>query len=174
MYFPLERFVKGVNRLWRWAVCGLIAVAAGACQAPGQSAPVIAGLPSEIPGRSTPALAALFVPRTAPPGCYDLLITSAPIDRVLMFFEARGAHPAGSWTIGEEDALSVFGNAGAYDRSRLARLYGGRRVQVARGPLQQDGHVTTSLTLISPFPDAALERLVQGTLTIVFRVDRLH
>jgi hypothetical protein len=63
--------------------------------------------------------------------------------------------------------LDAFGSAGAYDRARLSRLYGGRSVAVARGWIRQ-GERFESITLISPHPDAALAHLQPGTLVIRF------
>ena len=60
--------------------------------------------------------------------------------------------------------LDAFGSAGPYDRA-LARLYGGRRVTVARG-WTEHGNPFESLTLISPRPGATLARLMPGTLVI--------
>jgi hypothetical protein len=66
----------------------------------------------------------------------------------------------------------AFGGAAIYDRARVARLYGGRRARLARGPVIRDGRVEEMVTLISPYPDARLERLVEGTLIIVLRIRR--
>lgn len=63
------------------------------------------------------------------------------------------------------EPLDAFGSAGRYDRSKLVRLYGGRRVSVLRGWRQQ-GDRFESVTLLSPYPDAALTRLHPGTLII--------
>ena len=65
------------------------------------------------------------------------------------------------------DPLDAFGTAGAYDRSVLARLYGGARARVARGWMQE-GDRFESIILISPFPDATLTHLLPGTMVIRF------
>jgi len=44
-------------------------------------------------------------------------------------------------------------------------LYGGRRVQVAHGWHERDGEFE-SITLISPYPDATLTKLIAGTMII--------
>jgi hypothetical protein len=73
------------------------------------------------------------------------------------------------WKMETLDPLDAFGAAGAYDRSAVARLYGGRRAIVARGWLQENGRFE-ALTLISPHPDAALRALNPGTLIIRYIV----
>ena len=65
------------------------------------------------------------------------------------------------------EALDAFGTAGTYDRPALARLYGGTRVQVARG-WRRTGARFESITRLSPYPDALLTRLLPGTLEIRF------
>jgi hypothetical protein len=63
------------------------------------------------------------------------------------------------------EPLDAFGNAGAYDRARLAQLYGGRRVEVIRGWKQTpDGF--ESVTRLSPYPDSTLTALRPGTMVI--------
>jgi len=75
--------------------------------------------------------------------------------------------PPGAWQPRPASAADAFGQAGRYDRWKLARLFGARRPQVARGPRAANGQVTEAWTLISPHPDPALERLEPGTLLIV-------
>ena len=65
------------------------------------------------------------------------------------------------------DPLDAFGTSGTYDRSALARLYGGTRVQVARG-WNRAGDRFESITRLSPYPDASLTHLLPGTLEIRF------
>ena len=47
------------------------------------------------------------------------------------------------------EPLDAFGNAGSYDRAKLARLYGGRRVTVVRG-WRRDGDRFESVPRLSP------------------------
>jgi hypothetical protein len=63
--------------------------------------------------------------------------------------------------------LDAFGSGGAYDRSAVSRLYGGRLASVARGWFR-DGERFESVTFVSPYPDATLSRLLPGTLIIRF------
>jgi len=102
-----------------------------------------------------PALTALFTPPHPQLGRYEVCTTDQPIEAGL---------PAGT-TIESVDPLDAFGAAGPYDRSKLARLYGGKRARVARF-WKQDGGVFESDTLISPYPDAALAALHPGTMVI--------
>ena len=69
------------------------------------------------------------------------------------------------------EPLDAFGTAGTYRRSALARLYGGRRVRVERLWRESPGHFE-SITRLSPHPDAALTRLVSGTMEIRFMLDK--
>ena len=69
------------------------------------------------------------------------------------------------------EALDAFGTAGAYDRSHLAQLYGGRRVQVVRGWRSSAGRFE-SVTRLSPYPDATLSRINAGTMIIRWTVER--
>ena len=53
----------------------------------------------------------------------------------------------------------------SYSRAALARLYTGQRVRVVRGWIDR-GDRFESVTLLSPYPDATLTRLVSGTMII--------
>lgn len=102
-----------------------------------------------------PRLAALFVPVRPVAGHYDVCAVPDPIEAVA----DRG------WTIDRLEPLDAFGAAGSYDRSRVSRLYGGLRPQVAHG-WRQRGSQFESITLISPYPDPTLSHLERGTLQI--------
>ena len=105
-----------------------------------------------------PALTALFTPPRPRLGHYEVCTTDEPIESVA----DRG------WTIEPLDPLDAFGSAGPYDRFAMARLYGGRRAQVAHGWREQAGRFE-SFTLVSPYPDATLTKLLPGTMTIIWR-----
>jgi hypothetical protein len=131
-----------------------------------------------LPGRPAPELARLFTPSGAPAGSYRVSLLSEGIEaarRIVAGAIAPGADPGdakGAWRIELKDPLEAFGIAGTYDRSRVARLYGGTRVAVVRAPIRRDGRTVAAVTLFSPHPDAALSRLEPGTLVILFVVDR--
>ena len=108
-----------------------------------------------------PAWTALFAPIRPILGRYEVWAVADPIEAV--------AEPG--WTIERLDPLDAFGAAGSYDRSRLARVYGGTRPLVARG-WQQRGKEFTSMTLISPYPDVTFSRLEGGTLVIRWVLER--
>jgi hypothetical protein len=131
----------------------------------------------QLPGRPAPDLARLFLPRHAPAGTYDLAVLDLPLgaarDRVMATL-APGVTvdpqaESDAWKVVRLDPLEAYGDAGLYDRSRLARLYTGRPALVVRAPIRRAGRVVGSVTLISPHPDAALTRLVPGTMAILFR-----
>ncbi len=76
----------------------------------------------------------------------------------------------GGWAAHSVLPLDAFGRSGGYDRAKLARLYGGRRARVARGPRLENGRIVESWTLVSPYPSVSLEHLEPGTLRIVQRL----
>jgi len=109
----------------------------------------------------SPTLGALFAPAHAVLGRYEVCEESDAIDSVAV---ALGSSYRIS-SIESTDPLDALGGAGSYDRPAVAQLYGGSRPRVARG-WRQDGDHFESITLISPYPDATLTRLVPGTLVI--------
>lgn len=118
----------------------------------------------------SPAHAALFAP-PARAGLFMFETTLEPIDEVAASYRARSPWPpAGAWTIGRSGPNDVFDAAALYDRPRLARLYGGRPIRVARGPIIENGRVTHTVLLLSPYPEPDLEHLNSGTLIMTVRV----
>jgi hypothetical protein len=110
---------------------------------------------SGAPFSCDPAFAMLFAPASPRLGSYEVCSTT----------EALTAIVPPEWRVEATVPLDAFGTAGRYDRSALARLYGGRRPMVARGWIQQ-GNQFESVTVISPHPDVTLSRLLPGTLVI--------
>jgi hypothetical protein len=101
------------------------------------------------------ALTALFTPIRPEMGRYEVCTTDQPLE-------------------GEADALEpldAFGAAGPYDRAALQQLYGGTRVHVQRTWTESTGEFV-STTRLSPYPDAALGRLLPGTMEIRWRLRR--
>jgi len=129
------------------------------------------------PGAPAPALARLFTPLQAPSDAYVVTVLPQGIEAALATVKstlasaAVAGNPEGSWQVREASPLEAFGTAGTYDRGKVARLYGGRRVALVRGPVERDGRVVAGVTLISPYPDATLSRLEPGTMLIFVRVD---
>jgi hypothetical protein len=102
---------------------------------------------------------------------YQAFLSPLPLDQLLKSLTDPGfAAPPGAWQPERQLAVDAFGRAGRYDRSKLARLYGARRVSVARGPRVDGGRVVETWTLVSPYPDPRLERLEPGTLILVLRL----
>jgi hypothetical protein len=120
-------------------------------------------------GSGRPDLQRLFTPLRAPEGTYEVRTTPRPIGELAGRLRACDPKPApGAWTLTRPESHDAFGRAGIYDRFKLAQLFGGRRVTVARGSLPVgDGHI--AYTLISPYPNAALDRLENGTMVILIR-----
>jgi hypothetical protein len=102
-----------------------------------------------------PVLTRLFTPIRPHVGRYEVCTISTPLGEDAEVLEA----------------LDAFGSAGTYDRAKLARVYGGRRVRVQRSWTDRGGEFV-SITRLSPFPDASLTRLDSGTLEIRFIVSR--
>ena len=102
-----------------------------------------------------PALVSLFTPAHPRLGRYEVCASDAPLQ------------PVNGGDIEAVEALDAFGTAGSYDRSKLARLYGGTRVRVARG-WTRAGDTVESITRLSPYPDPTLTHLLPGTLEIRF------
>ena len=126
---------------------------------------VVAPVLCVVAGRTIPrcscdaTLTALFTPRHAQLGRYEVCTTAEPLASVA---------PKG-WAVEALEPLDAFGTAGAYNRADLARLYGGRRARVARGWVRT-GDRFESFALISPYPDAALAHLMPGTMVIRYVV----
>ncbi len=108
-----------------------------------------------------PGLTRLFTPLRPVLGRYEVCTTERPIADV-----ARA-----DWTVEELEPLDAFGAAGMYDRSALTRLYGGQRVRVARGWIQDSSHFE-SVTVLSPYPDASLTSLQHGSMVIRLIISR--
>jgi hypothetical protein len=106
---------------------------------------------------------------------YEAFVTPRPLDQVLRALQGDPLlmRPPGAWEPTSVIAADAFGTGGAYDQSRLVRLYGATRVRVARGPRGTGGVVRESWSLFSPYPDPSLRTLRSGTLLIVLRVPDL-
>lgn len=102
-----------------------------------------------------PVMARLFAPAHPQLGRYEVCTSNRSLPSL--------ARP--EWVVEPMAPLDAFGTAGLYERAALARLYGGSRPMVARGWIQPNGSVE-AVTLISPYPDAALTHLRPGTLII--------
>jgi hypothetical protein len=123
-------------------------------------------------GHPRAELARIFTPLTAPPGAYTVTTINRAIADLAAALKGCDAAPAeGAWQLTRMEAHEAFGQAGIYDRLRLAQLFGGTRVDVVRGSLAHDG-LRDGYTLISPYPDASLTAVNPGTLVIVLHVAR--
>jgi hypothetical protein len=112
-----------------------------------------------------PALTALFTPPKPSLGRYEVCTTPDSLENV-----AAGAGPR----FGPNELLEpldAFGAAGPYNRAALTRLYAGRRVRVARGWIEYADRFE-SVTLLSPYPDATLTGLLEGTMVITWTMSR--
>lgn len=123
-------------------------------------------------GVERPDLARLFTPLTAAPGTYVVRATDRPVTSLAAALKACDPSPGpGAWLPTRPEVHEAFGQAGIYDRARLAQLFGGKRLTVVRGSLlQADG--TDAYTLISPYPSPDMTTVHSGTLVIVVHVLR--
>jgi hypothetical protein len=122
------------------------------------------------PGRPDASLLARLTP-ASPPGAYAVYTDDRPIEAVAAQYRER--HPAPhprSWAIGSAQANDIFAETVRAGRGKLLRLYGATRPRLARGPIVVEGRTVESVTLVSPYPDAAFERLLPGTLIVVTRI----
>ena len=119
-----------------------------------------------------PEYLALFAPSGPRKNAYETFVSSLDLDAVLQRLQDESGvlAPPGAWQPRPELPFDAFGQTGRYDRWKLAELYGARRARVARGPRGDGTRVTEVWTLVSPYPDPSLARLVPGTLLIVLRV----
>jgi hypothetical protein len=155
-----------------WALAA--ALAARTVEPPGRQ--VVA---FTVPGTAAPALARLFTPRHAPAGAYEVTVLDGTIEQARATVlaaaredttPARGEPPP----VRELDPLQAFGEAGSYPQTTVARLYTGRKARVVRIPVERNGRTVAAVTLVSPYPDPSLSRLVEGTLLIVLHIDRIR
>jgi hypothetical protein len=117
--------------------------------------------------RPAPEFLAIFAPRLHREA-YSAFVSALAVDQVLKRLEPTPEllHPPGSWQATATLPLDAFGETGAYDRSRVARIYGSTRVMVARGPVATSGSDSEAWTLFSPYPAVGLDHLEPGTLLI--------
>jgi hypothetical protein len=108
-----------------------------------------------------PALTALLTPLRPSVGRYEVCTTTDPLAVVVE--DAAGRSHYGPTELLEP--FDAFGAAGSFNRAALALLYGGKRVRVARGWTEYPDRFE-SVTLLSPYPDATLTRLLPGTMVI--------
>ena len=112
------------------------------------------------------ALTRLFTPVSAPPGRYVVYRSDRPIAALAAELKALDPDPApGAWESQRPEAHDAFGQEGSYDRSRLARLFRGRRVTLVRGSVKE-ARQRVAYTLISPHPTPSLDAIVDGTMVI--------
>ena len=116
------------------------------------------------------ALERQFTPIAAPDGAYVVSTVETSITELAAELKSLdGAPTPGAWQVTHSEAHEAFGQAGLYDRFQLAELFGGQRPSVVRGSLASGGY-RTAYTLISPYPDGTLSRIVHGTMVIQVRI----
>jgi outer membrane biosynthesis protein TonB len=125
---------------------------------------------TEAPGEPAPELTSLFAPARAPQGAYVAYATPESLTRVIAWYERERLVPRDGWRVQSLLSGEIFGIAASVDRWKLATLFGARRARVGRTTIAKEGQVLRSITMVSPYPSAELDRLLEGTLVLVFRV----
>jgi hypothetical protein len=122
--------------------------------------------------REAPQYRPLLVPAGSRQTAYSVYVSPFDLETNLRQLNRDAAlmRVPGAWQARPASPWDAFGQAGGYDRSALARVYGARQPRVARGARMQDGRVVESWTLIEPYPDTTLRRLETGTILIVLRL----
>jgi hypothetical protein len=130
-------------------------------------------VPPAAAWREMPGYLRLFAPLGPRAAAYRIYVSPLDVEALLQRLATDPSllHPPGAWLPAALLPLDAFGQTGAYDRSRLARLYGSKRAVVARGPRGTAGRPTEAWTLISPYPGNDLERLEPGTMLIVLNLE---
>jgi hypothetical protein len=155
--------VRGFKGSVRRGGCWLLAVAT--------LSSAIHAAPGGQDWRAAPEFLRIFTPLRAPAGAYDAYVTSRDLETVLGEVRRNPAFSTpGAWNVHPVIPSDAFGESGGYNKWQVARLYGATRARVARAPRLENGQVTETWTLVSPYPDAALDRLEMGTLLLVLRV----
>ena len=124
------------------------------------------------PWRDAPAYLPLFAPVGGRGAAYRIFVSPDDLETTLRRLETDESlvRAPGAWQPRPALPADAFGQAGRYSRSGLARVYGARQPQVARGARMENGRVVESWTLIAPYPDTALRELEAGTLLVVLRL----
>ena len=123
--------------------------------------------------RDAPEYIALFAPVGPRTAAFRMYESAEDLDTVLrqLAGDSTLLQSPGAWEVRALAPTDAFGLAGPYDRARVTRLYRAERVRVARGARVLEGRITEAWTIISPYPDIGLQRLVRGTLLVVLRYD---
>jgi hypothetical protein len=148
-------------------ICLLLSGMAGGAAAQGDSVREVGAAWREAPE---------YLPVLAPGGirqkAYSVYVSPLDLETTLRQLDSDAAlvRAPGAWQARPALPWDAFGQAGAYDRSAMARVYGARQPRVARGARMEASRVVESWTLIEPYPDTTLRRLETGTILIVLRL----
>jgi hypothetical protein len=124
------------------------------------------------PWREAPEYLPLLAPAGIRQRAYSVYISPLDLETTLRQLDSAAARvrAPGAWQARPALPWDAFGQAGGYDRSAMARVYGARQPRVARGARMEAGRVVESWTLVEPYPDPTLRRLETGTILIVLRL----
>jgi hypothetical protein len=124
------------------------------------------------PWREAPEYLPLLAPAGIRQRAYSVFVSPVDLETTLRQLDSDAAlvRAPGAWQARPALPWDAFGQAGGYDRSAMARVYGARQPRVARGARMEDGRVVESWTLVEPYPDTTLRRLETGTILIVLRL----
>lgn len=146
----------------------LVAMAVPVAGQPGPSTLLRAG----TAWKDAPSFLTLFAPTGPRAGSYRIYVSPLDLDATLQQLSDDSAlvRTPGAWEPHAVLPLDAFGQTGSYNRWAVVRLYRGSRPRVVRGARRENGQITESWTLISPYPDTTLQRLEPGTLLVVLRL----
>jgi hypothetical protein len=124
------------------------------------------------PWREAPEYVRLLAPAGGRASAYRIYVSPLDLQTTLQRLrrDATLVRTPGAWQPRRVLPSDAFGQAGRYDRSAMARVYGAQQPRVARGGRMENGQVVESWTLVSPYPDTMLGRLEAGTLLVVLRL----
>lgn len=124
------------------------------------------------PWREAPGYLPLLAPTGIRQSAYSVYVSPLDLETTLRQLDSDAARvrAPGAWQARPALPWDAFGQAGGYDRSAMARVYGARQPRVARGARMEAGRVVESWTLVEPYPDTTLHRLEPGTILIVLRL----
>jgi hypothetical protein len=122
--------------------------------------------------REAADLRRVFTPQSVPEGTYRAYVSDLGFDAAVKQVTSDPAMSVwpDAWKVERLAPADAFGQGAGYNRWTVARLYGAATARVARGPRMESGQPVETWTLISPYPNAAIDRLERGTLLIVLKL----
>jgi hypothetical protein len=123
----------------------------------------------------SPALSTSLAPAGVACGVWT---TPVPLARIAPRFREVSSHASNPLVDTDRRAgallrlspRDIIDSAAPVDRSRMARLYRGARITVARAPLREGSRVIGTVVAFEPYPSDDLQRIVAGTALLACAV----